>query len=182
MVNGVELVTSLTNKADEWICIAGPRLHGQLLAEFSRTPDTEPSLRVTSATLWLYIHLKPASSAKAALRRLSPDKRPTLYIFRVQNHTFNGTATDKVHLHNAFKWPVKVLVINQTGSVISSNLNDPTLRSKIVNDTFLLFIHSYVVNVPKVYLMQSTTVIANRNVNWSIIDNKLISAATYSAK
>ena len=73
--------------------MTGRHLHGQVLAEFSRTQETELSLRVKSATLWLYVHFK------AAQRRLSVDKRPTLYVFRVQHRSLNGTAPDKVLIY-----------------------------------------------------------------------------------
>ena len=79
--------------------VTGRHLHGRILAEFSRTQETEPSLRVKSATLWLYIHFKTTS--KAALGRLSADKRPTIYVFRVQHHpTPNDTASDNVFLQH----------------------------------------------------------------------------------
>ena len=74
--------------------LTGRYLHGQVLAEFSRTQETEPSLRVKSAMLWLYVHFK------ADQRRLSGDKRPTFYVFRVQHRSLNGTAPDKVLIYH----------------------------------------------------------------------------------
>ena len=72
---------------------SGPRLNGQVLVEFSRIHETEPSLRVKSATLWVYVQLKGSSKH---IRRLSHDKKPTLYIFRVASHRHNSTLLDKV--------------------------------------------------------------------------------------
>lgn len=94
---------------------AGPRLNGQVLAEFSRAQEMhqmsiEPSLRVKAATLWLYVQLLPSSVTATSSHHhhhrnkhpANPDpshhrKPPTLYIFRVLPHGHRAhNTTDKV--------------------------------------------------------------------------------------
>lgn len=76
----------------------GPRLNGQILAEFSRVQETAPesSLRVKSATLWIYVQLNgslivpPPPHPTRADRHVHQQQQqqrtsrsPTLYVFRL---------------------------------------------------------------------------------------------------
>ncbi|XP_032794663.2 histone-lysine N-methyltransferase, H3 lysine-79 specific [Daphnia magna] len=92
----------------------GPRLNGQVLAEFSRVQETapEPSLRVKSATLWLHVQMNGTSLTsssshmpKSANQRHQPghqqqrtSRSPTLYVFRLLPSDVRGSlanATNK---------------------------------------------------------------------------------------
>lgn len=76
----------------------GPRLNGQILAEFSRVQETAPesSLRVKSATLWIYVQLNgslivPPHPTRADRhvhqqqhqQQQRTSRSPTLYVFRL---------------------------------------------------------------------------------------------------
>lgn len=78
----------------------GPRLNGQILAEFSRVQETAPesSLRVKSATLWIYVQLNgslivPPHPTRAdrhvhqqqhqQQQQQRTSRSPTLYVFRL---------------------------------------------------------------------------------------------------
>lgn len=74
---------------------AGPKLNGQTLAEFSRVQETapEPSLRVKSAALWLYVKMRPPGKHDAGRHKQHPDaakRPPTLYVFRVLGPQHEG--------------------------------------------------------------------------------------------
>ncbi|KAI9559977.1 putative inhibin beta chain-like isoform X1 [Daphnia sinensis] len=87
----------------------GPRLNGQVLAEFSRVQETapEPSLRVKSATLWLHVQINGTSltssshlpkSANHHHQRGHQQQRtsrsPTLYVFRLLPSDVHGPLTN----------------------------------------------------------------------------------------
>lgn len=111
----------------------GPKLNGQVLAEFSRVQETapEPSLRVKSATLWIYVHLKSThhnhgGTKHGHLHGASEKSRqphshhlhghsrttrpPTLYIFRILPHQDSSSINSSLDKVNSYSILFEVMV------------------------------------------------------------------------
>lgn len=99
----VHLITYRLNYLNSFLL--GPRLNGQVLAEFSRVQETapEPSLRVKSATLWIYVQLNGSSTLLSQQQHVHQQQQqqrtsrsPTLYVFRLlsSQEPFNNASSD----------------------------------------------------------------------------------------